>query len=418
MRVPIRSANKISRELHILRRKWGGLLILQSLLVATGTMMILNWWQSQAAYEWLILAGVSSALYFWYLWRRLGLNHPQGEVKVLSNFGPGNLMTIGRGMLLMLLVGFLFSPWPPGWLVFIPGMLYISAALADLFDGYLARLSRHQTRLGEELDLSLDGFGLLVASVMLVQYGQVPAWYLLVGMARYLFVGGIWLRNRMGKPVYPLAEIPVRRPFAGAQMGFAAIVLFPFFSPPGTYLAAAIFAAPFLISFLLDWFTVSGFRFNHIVKEENLPASALDLVTSTGKVAKRIRLQKLVPLVLRTVLVILLFSWLVNNTHSLVSTLGNVTITPVDTILLAVNWESLIFLMIFTGLILIAAGVAGRIGALSVLFGLGIYLEFFQMGTIEIILVLISICLVYLGTGPYSLWNPERKLISQRLGEL
>jgi hypothetical protein len=114
----------------------------------------------------------------------------------------------------------------------------------------------------------------------------------------------------------------------------------------------------------------------------------------------------------------LLISWLVDNSHGLVSTLSNVTTTPVDTIFPAVNWESLILLMIFTGLILIAAGVAGRIGSLSVLFGLGIYLEFFQMGTIEIILVLISICLVYLGTGPYSLWNPERKLISQRLGEL
>jgi len=418
MRVPIRSTNTINKELHILRRKWSGLLILQSLLITTGTIIILNWWQSPAAYKWLIFAGVSSGLYFWYLWRRLELNHPQGEVRVLSNFGPGNLLSIWRGMLLMLLVGFLFSPRPPGWLAYIPGMLYISAALADLFDGYLARLSRHETRLGEELDLSLDGFGMLITSALLVQYGQVPAWYLLVGMARYLFLGGIWLRNRMGKPVYPLAEIPVRRPFAGAQMGFAAIVLFPFFSPPGTFLAAAIFAAPFLISFLLDWFTVSGVRFNQIVKVENLPARTLNLVTSIRKGAEWIRIRKLAPLVLRSALVILLISWLVDNNHSWIRTLRNVTTTPVDIIFQMVNWESVIFLMVFTGLIFIAAGVAGRIAALSVLFGLGIYLEFFQMGTIEIILVLITICLVYLGTGPYSLWNPERKLISQRLGEL
>ena len=60
----------------------------------------------------------------------------------------------------------------------------------------------------------------------------------------------------------------------------------------------------------------------------------------------------------------------------------------------------------------------GRAAALLVLFGLGMYLEIFQLGLFEILLVFAAIGLFYLGTGPYSLWIPERKIITHRLGEL
>jgi hypothetical protein len=68
-------------------------------------------------------------------------------------------------------------------------------------------------------------------------------------------------------------------------------------------------------------------------------------------------------------------------------------------------------------LILIAVGVAGRAAALFVLFGLGMYLEFFSLDLFEVGLVFAAVGLFYLGTGPYSLWIPERKIITQRLGE-
>jgi hypothetical protein len=64
-----------------------------------------------------------------------------------------------------------------------------------------------------------------------------------------------------------------------------------------------------------------------------------------------------------------------------------------------------------------AAGVAGRIAALLVLFALGIHLEFSQLAWIEYLLVLTAVGLFYLGSGPYSLWKPEHKVIIQRLGE-
>ena len=414
---PVSSTINSNNELSILRKKWIGLVILQILLVAAVTPLLVAWWENQAVMRWLGLAGISSLVYFAALWRRLEFNHPPAASKILPDFGPGNLLTILRGMLLMILAGFLFSPWPQGWLAYIPGLLYISAALADLFDGYLARKSHHESRLGQELDLSLDGLGILIASILLVQYGQVPAWYLLVGLARYLFMGGIWLRNNFGKPVYPLTENSARRPFAGAQMGFAAVALFPVFSPPGTYLAAALFAVPFLVGFLLDWFTVSGISFVNLFKPYISWEQYPKLVYSAKKKFTEQVLNKWLPLSLRAALVILSIVWIHENILGLFQSLGSPTINQYLPNWPPIHWTGISMFLMFSGLILIAVGVAGRAAALLVLFGLGMYLRFFSLHLFEVGLVIAAIGLFYLGTGPYSLWIPERKIITQRLGE-
>ena len=407
-----------SVNLSILRKKWLGLVILQIMLVAASSFLLVTGWEYQAAFKWLGLTSFSSVLYFWYIWRGIELNSHPGDAKILPDFGPGNLLTILRGMLLMLLTGFLFSPRPQGWLAFLPGFLYAFAALADLFDGYLARISGHQSRLGEKLDLSLDGLGMLIASFLLVQYGQVPFWYLLVGLARYLFIGGIWLRTGLRKPVYPLAENSARRPFAGAQMGFVAVVLFPVFSPPGTFLAAALFAVPFLTGFLLDWFSVSGVSINLLIKKDHLLGKIPEVVNSVRISAAKPAISKWMPLIVRTTLVILLILWLRENFLGSFETLDNSMFNNYLHDLLPAYWIGLLLLLILGGLILITVGIAGRAAALLVLFGLGMYLEIFQLGLFEVLLVFAAIGLFYLGTGPYSLWIPERKIITHRLGEL
>ena len=394
-----------------------GMIFVQVILLVSGTFLLGAWWEVGPAYQWFGLAAFFSLLYFWAVWRGLESNHHPGEAAILPDFGPGNLLTIFRGMLLMLLAGFLFSAWPQGMVAYLPGVLYGFAALADLFDGYLARISNHQTRLGEGLDLSLDGLGILIASFLLVQYGQVPIWYLLVGLARYLFVGGIWLRKRLDKPVYPLAENSARRPFAGAQMGFAAVLLFPVFSPPGIFLAAALFAVPFLIGFLLDWFSVSGVSINRFIKQDHLLAKTPEQINSTRIQAAKPVVNMWMPLLIRTALVILLIVWLQNKFHGLVKILSSSRFNEYLPDLPSSYWIGLLLLFIFGGLVFIAVGIAGRAAALFVLFGLGMYLELFQMSFFEVVLVFGAIGLFYLGTGPYSLWIPERKIISHRLGE-
>lgn len=405
-------------NLSSLRKKWMGFLFLQALLLAAGYLLLDNQWESQAVYRWMGLAVFFSLVYFWFLWQRLELNHSPSSTEILPKFGPGNLLTVLRGMLLMLLAGFLLSQRPQGWLAFLPGLLYTLAALMDLFDGYFARKSNHQTKLGEELDLSLDGLGILVASLLLVQYGQVPYWYLLVGLARYLFVGGIWLRDRLGKPVYPLKENSARRPFAGAQMGFAAVVLFPVFTPPGTFLAAAFFALPFLVGFLLDWFSVSGFTRRPWIRDIYLLARYAAFLDSAQFKNMKHAFYKWIPLIIRTTLVVLLIIWLSINFLGVFESLNISALNQHLPGLMPAYWSGLLLLLMVAGLVLITVGIAGRVASLLVLIGLGMYLEMFHLGLIEFLLVLAAFGLFYLGTGPFSLWNPERKIISQRLGEL
>ena len=398
------------QALESLRKRWASILTLQALLLLAGTTVLLNWWTEGYAIRWLGLAALSSLVYLGILWRFLAFNSRPGEKILLPDLGPGNLLTILRGLFLALWMGFLFSPWPPGWLAWVPGLLYSIVAIADLFDGYLARKFDHQTLMGERLDLSLDGLGMLVASILLVQYGQVPAWYLLVGLARYLFVAGIWLRRMLGKPVFELSPNPTRRPFAGAQMGFAAVVLYPYFGPPGTALAAALFAVPFLVGFTVDWLEVSGVNFSGFFQRAKIE----HYDGQNKKVLKNIFATWL-PLVFRGSLVVLISFWVAQNL------IGQDIILGLSRVSFSTSffpWLGGLLLIIGIGTLMIALGAAGRIAALIILFGVGIYVNNYGLDVTEALLVVVAAALLYLGTGPYSLWNPEQGIISRRLGEL
>jgi CDP-diacylglycerol--glycerol-3-phosphate 3-phosphatidyltransferase len=415
-----KEVEKTDNALASLRKSWFFLLILQALLLLGGSAVLLTWWVDQFAIRWLGLSTLSSLVFLGNLWRSLEFNSRPGEDVLLPDLGPGNLLTILRGSFLALLMGFLFSPWPPGWLAWIPGLFYTIVAIADLFDGYLARKFDHQTLLGEKLDLTLDGLGLLVASILLVQYGQVPAWYLLVGLARYLFVGGIWLWRKTGKPIFELTSNPTRRPFAGAQMGFVAVVLYPLFGPPGTALAAALFAIPFLVGFTIDWLEVSGLKTAGFLSWKSRLAHSTEIKNLDQQeewFSKNIFVLWL-PLVLRISLVILIGVWAVQK---LIRMIGQEYLA--DPFLNSDSasyypWLGWLLLIIGIGTLMIAVGAAGRIAALIILFGVGMYVNNFGLNVTEALLVVGAAALLYLGTGPYSVWNPEQGILTRRLGEL
>jgi CDP-diacylglycerol--glycerol-3-phosphate 3-phosphatidyltransferase len=109
--------------------------------------------------------------------------------------------------------------------------------------------------------VDLDGRGLLVASLLVYQNGQVGWWFLLVGAARYVFVFGSWLRRRRGLSVQKLKENLGRRALAGTQMGLTTALLAPVFSPPETTLAAALFMIPFIANFSYDWLSYNGISY-------------------------------------------------------------------------------------------------------------------------------------------------------------
>lgn len=247
-----------SPALSSLRRRWLVYALSCSALLAAGYALFSAYWPAAHAGRWLFFACLAMLYPLAVLWRGLELNYRAGEGRLLSTLGAGNALTLLRGALVAALAGFLFVPRPEGWLVWVPAVLYTLADAADYFDGYLARRTRHATRLGENLDMSFDGWGVLAATLLALQWDQLPPWYLLVAVARYLFVAGQWLRRRLGKPVYDLPPSSSRRTLAGLQMGFLAAALWPVFGPPVTYIAAALFGLPFLAGFGRDWLITSG----------------------------------------------------------------------------------------------------------------------------------------------------------------
>lgn len=390
-----------------------GLFLIQMTLIWMGYLALLSSWTPVFASRWLGIAFVSSFMLLGAIWQNLEYNHPKGNQELQTSFGAGNMLTIIRGILICFLAGFLFSPRPGGLMAWMPGLLYALAALADLFDGYLARRYNQVTRFGEILDMRLDGSGVLIGCLLLVQYGQVPAWYLLVGLARYLFLFGIWLRRQLGKPVHELTPNPTRRPFAGLQMGFIAVVLFPVFSPPGTYLVAVLFATPFMVGFGLDWMSVSGVglwsAFNKLLDRFRVTRYIFTLDEAKTK---------WIPVAVRFMVVILLVLWLNNNLSSLVSKSVEVAGDLNKALSFPGLWLGLAFIFMMIGLVFIAIGAAGRLAALLVLFGLGLFQYFSSLGLLEIGMLVGATVLVYSGTGPFSLWVPEQGIITRRLGEV
>ncbi len=371
------------QALASLKKRWWGFIAYGVVVLAVGGMYFSGFWQPLAVLRWLLLSG----LVFFYisvlLWNNLDQNRSADGSVLLPDFGAGNIVTLFRAGLIAILCGCLFSPRLAGSQVWTPALVYMAAVVADIMDGYLARRTNHVTRLGGILDMELDGLGMLVITSLAVQYEQVPRWYVLVGLARYLFLAGSWLRQRWGLPVYELSPSLSRRLIAGLQMGFMAIILWPVFRPPGTILAALAFGLPFLAGFLKDWLLVSGV-----------------LKPGFGRSYQRIQklcLQEL-PVLLRMVsaglLIVDFFSYKTGPAPSAIQ-----------------------FILEALAVILLCAGAAGRVAAVLGLCLLG----FFQNGSGLSLplqaLVFIYTALLYLGTGALSIWKPEERLFVRRAEE-
>ena len=254
--LPITEANRSA--LSSLQRRWllTAVLYLAALLAAYRGLAAV--WMPDPANAWLVWAAVALVVELAVLWWVLPQNAPPTGGRLLPTFGYGTALTLTCGLLLMLLAGFLFVPQPPGGLAWLPALLYTLARLVDYVDGYVARITRHVTKLGGILDMEFDGMGVLIAVLIAIRIGHLPLWYLPLAFSRQLFIAGIWLRRRLGRPVYEMTPSANRRIIAGYQTGFISVTLWPSFTPPLSTLAALLFGGVLTVSFLRDWLVVSG----------------------------------------------------------------------------------------------------------------------------------------------------------------
>ena len=389
-------------RLGSLRRRWWGTTAVWL------TVWVISWgWLAEQwpahANRWALISGLTLVYTLSIVWRGLDENHRANDATLLPTLGWGNRLTLMRGLAISGVAGFLFSPWPMGPLGWLPVLLYTVADIADYFDGYLARKTNHATRLGERLDMEFDGLGMLIVSILAVWYGQLPTWYLLLGLARYLFVAGLWLRERLNLPIFPMHPSVHRRVFAGFQMGFMSAVLWPIIPSEGTTIAGTLFALPTALGFLRDWLVVSGrldptaYRYHQLQRW---------VVTAT-----RVWLPPLLRLTLLLCMVLML------------QTVGN-WLKPAPWHALLIEWGVPIAgaVAILLGVIavlatpLVVAGWMGRLLSLALVFPIGFDIASQGLTWPSGIALSCVTCLMLLGTGPFSWWPIEEKVVMERLG--
>lgn len=345
--------------------------------------------------QWVIQALLIMTIQLFSLWRALPKNRRPGEQEVLPRFGPGNWMSLMRGTIIALLTGFLFQAKISGFWAWVPAILYLISDFTDVLDGYLARISNTVTQLGKTLDMNNDALGVLVATALAFQFGNVPWWYLPFGFARYLFLLGLYLRRRKSLPEYALQPNNTRRLFAGLQMGFITVMLIPTLNAAFTTYAATLFLIPFMAIFILDYWQVTGlwerFAFWSQWNKKLL-----------GKI-----FSEWLPLALRILAVVILlfpilsFGGLLSPKFSAASTANPGIFTGLNVVFL----------------LLLALGTLNRVAAIGALISIGFQSQWLSFNLEYALLILALIYIIFVGGGKFSLWNPEEWLIHNRPGQ-
>lgn len=175
-------------------------------------------------------------------------------------FTVATFVTVLRGTALVVLAGFVVAGRPAGALAWLPALLFGAGTLFDGFDGALARATGSVSAFGARLDAEIDALALLVGSVVAVRFGIAPTYYLAVGLARYVFVAAITLREYRDKPVFDLPDRRSRRILGATQMLVVFLVLAPFPGAGPSWWLAVVAMVPFLLGFVRDWLLVTEYR--------------------------------------------------------------------------------------------------------------------------------------------------------------
>jgi len=242
---------------------------------------------------------------------------------------------------------------------------------------------------------------MLIGSALAVWYQVLPWPFLTIGFAGYLFQLGRWAQRRSGREVRELTPSSSRRPIAGLMMGFLSAMLWPIVKPPATTLAGLFFLAPLLVSFARDWLVVSG-----VVD----PAS--EGYRRARSLARTVLL-RWVPVPARAVTGLCLVAEVSRKAVRL----------PAQAVLfqqagLPFGEQTVGIFLILEGLgaLLICLGIAGRAAAFMLVFPIGFTIVAAGLTPDARLLLSGVLSVLILGTGRLSLWQPEDRIFTRRLG--
>lgn len=234
-------------------QRWSTTTLWIGLLVGAAAGLLIVGWERVPSSR--FLAGVAGGLVAVSVTVGRPISRATGQPVTLAT-----AVTLSRGAALAVFAGFLPVGLPTGRFAWLPAVLFALAAGVDFVDGRIARRMDSVTELGDRLDTEMDGLTVLFGTVFVVTVDLVPAVFLLVGVARYLFVAGIWLRKRRGLPVKPLPPSQLRRLLGGLAMGAIWLALLPVPGATVSRLVALAVFVPFVLNFCRDWLAVSGRR--------------------------------------------------------------------------------------------------------------------------------------------------------------
>ena len=384
-----------------LRRRWLGVAMLEVLVVLLGFILVRSQNSGAAALRWAGLVSLVLVYQLGLLWRGLATNHRPNEDTLFPTLGPANLLTLARGVGLALLAGFLLAPWPQGLAAWLPALIYTVAAIGDFFDGYLARITDQTTVLGETLDMEFDSLAVLLILTLAIWYGQLPAWTLLLGLLRYGFLLGQWVRRRQGKPIHALPESAFRRLVAALFLGFISVILWPIVHPPGTTLAATLFAVPLVLSFSRDWLVTSGQIDPQSARYQEKQRRFVTFTTGQ------------LPLLLRAIVAIA-------GTLMVMTSLAGPGGYSAMLAIPSLPWPQLTatvnLALALLAIPMVALGWAGWMGTLAMIVPASAYILNVGLTAGNSLLLASLIALLFTGTGLHSLWQPEARFLMGKAG--
>ena len=104
-----------------------------------------------------------------------------------------NKLTVGRMILVPFLVVFMLTGWGGEYNRYISFVIFAAASITDWFDGYLARKNNLVTNFGKFMDPLADKLLVCSAMICMIELGRLPAWIVIVIIAREFIISGFRL---------------------------------------------------------------------------------------------------------------------------------------------------------------------------------------------------------------------------------
>ena len=104
-----------------------------------------------------------------------------------------NKLTLFRVILIPFFVFFLLAPYFEGYGIFIAVAIFIVASITDFLDGKIARKYNLVTNFGKFMDPLADKLLVCSALICLIQLESIPAWVVIIIIAREFIISGFRL---------------------------------------------------------------------------------------------------------------------------------------------------------------------------------------------------------------------------------